>query len=58
MNSAVPLPVIPDGPASAFTLGVIPGRRERGEPGIHNPCISIVSKTGVMDSGTRYARPE
>ena len=37
---------------------VIPGRAERRDPGIYNPCISVTIETGVMDSGTRFARPE
>ena len=39
------------------TLTVIPGRARSAEPGIHNPQRSTIG-TGVMDSGSRFARPE
>jgi len=34
------------------------GANEVREPGIHKPGISIDTETGVLDSGSRFARPQ
>jgi hypothetical protein len=34
------------------------GAARNADPGIHNPGITAAITTGVMDCGTRHARPE
>jgi hypothetical protein len=40
-----------------LSISVIPGRRESGEPGIHNHGREWIGQAGVMDSGLAGKSP-